>query len=163
MFGIQAPWSRQLREEFAWREEKIVEGPSKNLDLIRTTNFTVGRTVTFSSSLEVSVGCSLWRKLATFLFQLKLEFLLQLWCRSLTRFLGIRNKQVRTSYLVVFLTRAHGSACGRKTNLRVYEELWNFVCRSIVSRASIRCAKAELNFCKPIIHFSRYVLHFRGF
>ena len=54
---------------------------------------------------------------------------------------------------MAFLTRAHGSACGRKTNLRVYEELWNFVCQSIVSRASIRCAKAELNFCKPIIHF----------
>lgn len=59
-------------------EKKFVEGPSKALDLIRTTNFTVGRTMTFSSSLEVSVGCSLWKKLATFLFELKLEFLLQL-------------------------------------------------------------------------------------
>ena len=64
---------------------------------------------------------------------------------------------------MAFLTRAHGSACGRKTNLRVYEELWNFVCQSIVSRASIRCAKAELNFCKPIIHFSRYVVAFSRF
>lgn len=59
-------------------KKKFVEGPSKALDLIRTTNFTVGRTMTFSSSLEVSVGCSLWKKLATFLFELKLEFLLQL-------------------------------------------------------------------------------------
>jgi hypothetical protein len=56
----------------------MVEGPRKALDLIRTTNLTVGRTMIFSSSLEVSVGFSLWRKLATFLFELKLEFLLQL-------------------------------------------------------------------------------------